>query len=150
MIFQTTIPVTKKSAPKNKYKITVEAMHGDADMDTTETRIFEANEEGISKMIDTIRILCSYWNVSGYPEDETIDEQIYKTCLDHNISNKYPTDTYMDIVGNDRTNDGQTYASLQEISVTYFDISGIEHHVEIEIDGKITKILNAGFFGSHY
>lgn len=119
-----------KEKIKNKFRLFVENMSGDADHYDITHRDFEVNEA--DKMEKIIILLQLPWKYLGHNERCTQDN-IVKVLEEHGpeLGFKYPTDNYGDLVGNDVTYEGN-WAALESIKVIYLDSKGDEHFVQIK------------------
>lgn len=137
----------EKALKKNTWVMHFRNMHGDADHYEEEILEIQETDAPISdfyKILHNIIIYATRWfmNETDKYEDVKILAAADVKGIELGMNPGDGHDLYMDITGPDITSEGQYQAIPDECWITYFDIIGIEHAVEIVKDGKIFYIIN--------
>lgn len=99
---------------RNKFKITVKCMHGDADAYTSKT-IYEEARDIVIKIYDFLK-----W---ARRADSDLYNRMWNLAFPNN------EDGLFDILSRDATSNGEFWASPDRVTITYFDDNGVEHNV---------------------
>lgn len=138
--------------PKNKYKVSVDFMFGDADGDATEEVLVDDNQDNKDELERFIKclIMCNaayphgrggYDNYNRVPDyDRYFSEDWDEDQPEPSIYCQHPWDPAGDGI----------QSSFSGFSITHFDESGIERQVEYSIsrpekEELTTKLKEAGF-----
>lgn len=134
-------PVVKPTI-KDVFRINVSFMHGDADHYSDETFDFPTSD------LDTfLKFLKLYQNLKGgYWGDDTVQELIQTLGIANNGDDIW--EVMLDYVPRDVTGGDDYYpAHVRNISVTYFDSSGVEREVKLNPPDTLYKTKD---FGSRF
>ncbi len=134
-ILKKIVPETPR--PRNKYKLVIKYMHGDADAYTKKDWLFDDRNpkdmETLSKMIDVLRANFALdwntrcgWEPEIYIQDEAVREQLCD----------------MDMFPGDATCDGHRCAMFDTVTITYFNDDGTEFEVDVFTDSSKKVKLN--------
>ena len=133
--------VIQKPSLKDTFILHVKSMSGDADEFHTNEMHFGRDEEApwINVFLDYfVRYSKLEWSEQCDLRAGVLNSRELESFGDIE-------DGLLDLVGSDVTSDGQWYARPDSIWVTYVDSDGLEHDVDIEIDGvAYTKIYRRG------
>ncbi|MGL5579350.1 MAG: hypothetical protein ACRDCE_00025 [Cetobacterium sp.] len=126
----TSIVPASKSNPTNMYKVVVTFMENDADGYPTDTVYFASGKE--SKMIEFLNFLgrcaVAYPNGKGGHDNYSHVEGFRDWVIDEDIPEEEQPDSCLEWA----YWDWEYCCSFEAVDVTYYDASGIEHHVHFE------------------
>lgn len=134
--------VIQKPSLKDTFILHVKSMSGDADEFHTNEFYSESNGRDRTKRFNRLLEYFVAYSKLGWNEQCDLRDGI----LDHKDLEQFSDvgDDARDLVGTDVTC-REYYATPDSIWVTYVDRVGIEHHVDIEVDGTAyTKIHRTG------
>ena len=141
-------PVSKKN-PKFKYKIKIEFMYGDADGEGHEELLISEGNPLLERFLEFLDRCIAFYETSGmgggddytgvsdwyfffndeYDEEEADLEEKDKPVFEE--GDKKWLEEFAFGWHTDPGTDGQNTSSIENFTITYFDGSGIEHHVKI-------------------
>lgn len=121
-------PIVEKQNPKNKYRLTITFMHGDADAETIETYGFFPNDPNLIPMVELFTGLPSYLEL--YTSSE------WRMYLQGQGYDAGFIDRVLDMLIYDITNDGNSLAVPHSTRLTYFNEDGVEHTTRIVSDPR--------------
>ena len=116
-------PIVAKQNPRDRYRLTIPFMHGDADAQTEETYTFFPNDPYLLPIVELFSSLPAYLQL--YTTSEWRMYLKGRECTDEFI------DRILDMLVYDVTNDGNSLAIPETIKLTYFNEVGIEHATRI-------------------
>jgi hypothetical protein len=131
-------PVSVKH-PKNKYRLTVKVMHGDADQFENKHQDFA----GIEDLRNYVALFAAFFKLSWNAacDKKTVMQAVRKASVGHWNSPDEAWEAYYDFVGPDVTCDDYL-ASPHKMFITYFDKDGIEYKVDMDFDGAVVSEIN--------